>query len=324
MSIFIILKEESLMDKKIFDYLTKQCGMSMVEFRIPVHSSMTDDEWEYGISRKLRPLGWSVTLPGISASSEFQYAPTAIKTMFGTKESLYLHPQEIEGWATESSRDSVLSLLEEWEDVSVVRDLHFNPEQVRGLAVRDGKAFVEANRFIFAKEAANFFDIFRPKMAAEFANSFPFRFTDWSGNPRKGVGFAEAIEGLCLGLVEKGYLKEVEPLYKPQVRICGETPRYFVRTRKQFQSMTEGELSIRTAIAKVCRHAADEKRLEPFFNGFPYLNSLDWEIKAMGYGDFDEGMVQRVSAEMLDEGVLCNAYPKALNRKVERVTLAEF
>lgn len=43
------------MDKKIFDYLTKQCGMSMVEFRIPVHSSMTDDEWEYGISRKLRP-----------------------------------------------------------------------------------------------------------------------------------------------------------------------------------------------------------------------------------------------------------------------------
>lgn len=313
------------MDKKNYEIMCHECGTDVKEFRIPIHSSLADEEWEYGIARRLRPLGWNVTLPGHSISSELQYAPEGFKELFGTKESIHLHPQEVTGWATESSIDSVLNLLDEWEDITVIRDWHFNLEQTRGFAVADGKKFVETNRRIFTKEAVCFFDTINPKMSAEFANSFPFRFTDWSGNPRNGVGFAEAIEELCLGLVEKGYLKEVEPLYKPQVRICGETvPRYFVRTRKQFQSITEGELSIRTAIAKVCRHAADEKRLEPFFNGFPYLNSLDWEIKAMGYGDFDEGMVQRVSAEMLDEGVLCNAYPKALNRKVERVTLAEF
>ena len=320
------------MDKMVKKYFDVECGTNTVSFRIPIRSALTDEEWEYGICRKLRPLGWSVTLPWVEVSAEIQYAPSASKGLFGASESMYLYPMEVSGWASESSRDAVLDMLEAWEKVKVVRDCHFDLERERGYAVHDGGAFVKANRRVFEMEAVKFFENsqFEPKMAAEFVNSLGFTFTDWEGNKAEAVhrAFAKAIEDLLDNLAANGYLKEIEPTYKPQVLVVGQVlPRYFVATNDlaAFVGMTDEELAIRTAIAKLCRHAADEKRLwKGFYDGYPYLGSLDWEIKLLKYGDFAEEAVLQAAAEMLADGIICDAYPKAINRKVDRVTLAEF
>lgn len=60
------------MDKKNYKIICHECGTDVKEFRIPIHSSLADEEWEYGITRRLRPLGWNVTLPGHSIPSELQ------------------------------------------------------------------------------------------------------------------------------------------------------------------------------------------------------------------------------------------------------------